>query len=107
MIFQSVRPNLIQSNRIEWLSPLFVLQWCRSGICVLKTAAFEKYTALTKPTTSDTSEKTNLIDERKFSNLMKSEHSMNRPSLVNYEQEEEDEEEDNDIEVLDLIMQST
>lgn len=61
--------------------------------------------------TSDTSEKTNLIDDRKFGNLMKSEHSINRPSLslVNYEdgEEEEEVEEDNDIEVLDLIMRST
>lgn len=52
---------------------------------MLKTAAFEKYTAYSKSTTSETSEKTNLIDEsRKFGNLMKSEHSINRPILVNF-----------------------
>lgn len=54
---------------------------------------------------SDTSEKSNLIDDRKFSNLMKSEHTINRPTLVNYEEGEEeegDEEEKNDIEVLAL-----
>lgn len=52
---------------------------------MLKTAAFEKYTAYSKSSTSETSEKTNLIDEsRKFGNLMKSEHSINRPILVNF-----------------------
>lgn len=61
-------------------------KWCRSGVCVLKTAAFEKYTAYSKSSTSETSEKTNLIDEsRKFGNLMKSEHSINRPILVNFD----------------------
>lgn len=76
-----------------------IFKWCRSGICVLKTAAFEKYTALAKPLISETSEKSNLIDDRKFSNLMKSEHTINRPTLVNYE----DDEEENDIEVLALL----
>lgn len=66
---------------------------------MLKTAAFEKLTALAKPLVSETSEKSNLIDDRKFSNLMKSEHTINRPTLVNYE----DEEEENDIEVLALL----
>lgn len=76
---------------------------------MLKTAAFEKYTALAKPLVSETSEKSNLIDDRKFSNLMKSEHTINRPTLVNYEEkeveeveEEKEEEEENDIEVLAL-----
>lgn len=58
-------------------------KWCRSGICVLKTAAFEKYTVLSKPLQSESGgEKSNLIDDRKFGNLMKSEHSLNRLSLV-------------------------
>lgn len=78
----------------------FISKWCRSGVCVLKTAAFEKYTAIAKPLVSETSEKANLIDDRKFSNLMKSEHTINRPTLVIYE--EGDEEEKNDIEVLAL-----
>lgn len=50
---------------------------------MLKTAAFEKYTAVAKPLVSETSEKSNLIDDRKYGNLMKSEHSINRPTLVN------------------------
>lgn len=78
------------------------IKWCRSGVCVLKTAAFEKYTALAKPLVSDTSEKSNLIDDRKYSNLMKSEHTINRPILVNYEEDDEEVEEENDIEVLAL-----
>lgn len=77
---------------------IFHNKWCRSGVCVAKTSAFEKYTAITKPIASDTSEKTNLIDDRKFSNFMKSEHSINRPTLVNYMEEEKEDE--NDIEVL-------
>lgn len=60
------------------------MKWCRSGICILKTAAFEKYTVLSKPLQSEGGggEKSNLIDDRKFGNLMKSEHSLNRLSLV-------------------------
>lgn len=50
---------------------------------MLKTSAFEKYTVLSKPLVSETSEKSNLIDDRKYGNLMKSEHSINRPTLVN------------------------
>lgn len=42
---------------------------------------------LAKPLVAETSEKSNLIDDRKFGNLMKSEHSINRPTLVNYVQE--------------------
>lgn len=66
-------------------------KWCRSGVCVLKTASFEKYTALAKPVVSDTSEKSNLIDDRKYGNLMKSDHSINRPTLVNSVEEVADE----------------
>ncbi|XP_031616412.1 A disintegrin and metalloproteinase with thrombospondin motifs adt-1 isoform X2 [Contarinia nasturtii] len=57
-------------------------KWCRSGVCIAKTSAFEKYTAIAKPLASETSEKSNLIDDRKFSNFMKSEHSINRPTLI-------------------------
>lgn len=86
------------------------MKWCRSGVCVLKTSAFEKYTALTKPTPSDTSEKSNSIDDRKFNNFMKSEHTINRPTLVNYDEEEEGEEDENgenDIEVLAINIAIT
>lgn len=71
----------------------FFLKWCRSGLCVLKTAAFEKYTAISKPILPDTSEKSNLIDDRKYGNFMKSEHSINRPTLVNDVEQIEDWEE--------------
>lgn len=101
--------NLILENYSNFINFIFK-QWCRSGVCVVKTTAFEKYTVVSKPITAETSEKTNLIDDRKYGNLLKSEHSSNRPTLVNYDDdedvEEDDEEEENDIEVLDLILRS-
>lgn len=60
-----------------------MLKWCRSGMCVLKTALFEKYTmAVKQPVAESTLEKSNLIDARKFGDLVKSEHNLNRLSLV-------------------------
>lgn len=64
---------------------IFSNKWCRSGICVLKTAVIEKYSVQPKPTFSDNAaDKSNLIDDRKFGNLMKSEHNFNRLSLVRH-----------------------
>lgn len=58
-------------------------KWCRSGICVLKTDTLEKYTTVSKPIQSDSEGgKTNVIDGRKFGNLMKSEQTMNRLNSV-------------------------
>lgn len=52
-------------------------------MCVLKTAVFEKYTmAVKQPVAESTLEKSNLIDARKFGDLVKSEHNLNRLSLV-------------------------
>lgn len=58
-------------------------KWCRSGICVLKSDTFEKYTTVSKPTQPESEgQNTNVIDDRKFGNLMKSEQSINRLNLV-------------------------
>lgn len=58
-------------------------KWCRSGLCVVKTAVLEKYTVVTKQTVSDTTaDRTNLIDGKKFGDLVKSEHTLNRMTLV-------------------------
>lgn len=61
----------------------FAKKWCRSGICVLKTDTFEKYTTISKLTQSESDGgNTNVIDDRKFGNLMKSEQRINRLNLV-------------------------
>lgn len=71
---------------------------------MLKTTAFEKYTAISKPIQPETSEKSNLIVDRKFGNLMKSEHSGNRPTLVNdVDEDDGDGEGDVDVEELDTL----
>lgn len=52
-------------------------------MCVVKTAAFEKYTVVTKQAVSDTvGDKSNLIDGKKYGDMVKSEHTLNRMTLV-------------------------
>lgn len=54
-------------------------------MCVIKTATLEKYTLVTtkQQTILDTvGEKTNLIDSKKFGDLVKAEHTLNRMTLV-------------------------
>lgn len=55
------------------------LQWCRSGVCAIKTAIIEPYAIITRQSLiGKTPEKSNLIDDRKYGNLMKQEYNFNR-----------------------------
>lgn len=63
----------------------YKFQWCRSGVCVLRTTIIETSPQYTRPLHIgggvSQQEKLNFVDDRKFENLMKSDYPVNRVSI--------------------------
>lgn len=55
-------------------------KWCRSGICLLKTSLFEPLSSIQRQSLKS-SDKSSLIDDRKYGNLVKQEYNFNRVSM--------------------------